>query len=284
MTEERIAVAIVHGVGRNEGSFHEEIAPRVARRFRKETGSADGLVVEPVLWASVLQASEDSLWEKMTDRHLRWKALHRFLLDFAGDAIAYQTTPRHRETYDAVHAVFARAMKTLAERAGPTAPLCVIGHSLGSVIASNFLYDLHEEHERPMLAEKVKDAKGESPLERGETLAHLYTLGSPLVFWSLRRGGFDKPVQVPSPYLPSHRPGLPGEWVNFFDVDDPIAWPLKPLNEAYDAGVTEDLAVRSGPGLLGWTPVSHQHYGSTRKVASRIAEGLARTWRALAGP
>jgi hypothetical protein len=276
-----LAVAVVHGVGRTSGAFAQELMAGVSRRFRRATGSADGLVVEVVEWAPVLQDEEDRLWARMEGERLRWRSLRRFLLDFAGDAIAYQPTKRRSEVYDAVHEVAARTLARLADRAGATAPLAVVGHSLGSVIASNFLYDLHEEHRRRMLARRVRRVLGHSPLARGETLALLYTTGSPLALWSLRRGGFDRPVPVPSPRLATHHPGLGGEWVNFVDRDDPLAWPLRVLNDAYRDGVTEDRAVSAGGTALGWTPTAHQGYARSKEVQDRIAEGLARTWRAV---
>ena len=68
-----------------------------------------------------------------------------------------------------MHARFDEALRRLALRA-PDAPLCVIAHSLGSVIASDHFYDLHKG--------RTLDPEA-SPLERGETLDVLLHAGQP---------------------------------------------------------------------------------------------------------
>jgi len=131
---------------------------------------------------------------------LRWLVTH-----YLGDAITYEARPSDRELYDRVHQIVAAALHELAEEAGENAPLCIIAHSLGSVVISNFMWDLQVAagvHPRRAghepVAEHVAAELGDTPLERGETLAWLYTLGSPLALWSQRYDEFGEPVAVPS--------------------------------------------------------------------------------------
>src|SRR5690606_39826304 len=70
------------------------------------------------------------------------------IVSFAGDAIAYQPIPRadnphpHEYIYTDIHERVARKLQRLARRAGSDAPLCLIGHSLGTIGARKYLYDL----------------------------------------------------------------------------------------------------------------------------------------------
>ena len=156
--------------------------------------------------------------------------------------------------------MFQAALGRLAERAGSGAPLCVLAHSLGSVIASDHLWDLQRErHGASATGREV----GATPLERGQTLAGFYTFGSPIALWSLRHRDFGRPIRVPH-----------GEWLNFFDRDDVIASPLKPLNDAYAHAVTEDVEVKVGGALAGWNPLAHTRYWNDRALMRRIATSL----------
>jgi hypothetical protein len=214
---------------------------------------------------------------------LRWLTIH-----YVGDAIAYQATPSDSRLYDQVHAVVARSLRELAAAAGPDAPLCVIAHSLGAVIASNYFYDLETQGGvygdgagSPVPA-VVRREMGDTALERGETLAHLYTLGNPLALWTLRytSSELDRPLVVPHPRLASHHPGIvDGGWVNVYDPDDVIASALTPLSDDYARAVVDDR--RSvGPRLLGWTPLAHPWYWNDPGVMTVIGQALARAWAA----
>ncbi|WP_406272048.1 hypothetical protein OH799_31945 [Nocardia sp. NBC_00881] len=293
----------------------------------------DALVIRPAFWAPVLQTGQDELLDRVggagaieyfralnrlgtraaagstaalvtmaasglirwlpcaRDFHfptLRWLAVH-----YIGDAVAYQINSTERAMYDEVHAVVANTLGELAEVAGPTAPLCVISHSLGTVIASNFFYDLEVEHgfypdeeetERPrsLVGPRTREfLDGGTSLERGETLTFLYTLGSPLALWAGRLPDRGRPVLVPHPNAADHNPGIGGEWVNVYDPDDVIASPLKRLNGLYGEQVTADRRVSVGPRWMGWTPLAHPWYWNDRRVIDPIGRSLARAWAAL---
>jgi hypothetical protein len=283
----RVAVAIVHGVGVQGSDFAEPMIQELTERFAKELGmsvaAASGeLIVEAVHWAPVLQGEQTRLWRRVSaGRDLDFVKLRHFMVDFAGDAIAYQPTPWGREVYDSVHAVVATSLRALASRAGEGAPLCVIAHSLGTIIASNYLYDLSQRRRKGFVAKAVRQAKQNTPLENGETLTLFYTLGSPIAIWSLRFEEFGIPIAVPAPELPSHHPQLAGEWINFYDPDDVIGYPLRGLNDAYKASVTKDVALNAGGLLASWNPLSHNGYWTDDDVTKPIARSLAKVWRDL---
>jgi hypothetical protein len=212
---------------------------------------------------------------------LRWLVVH-----YLGDAITYQAGAVDRLHYDQVHRRLARALHELAVDAGPTAPLCVVAHSLGTVVTSDFFYDLqvagglHRGRSAgvaPMVAAELDD----TPLERGETLGWLHTLGSPLALWAQRHPEFGMPITVPHPELARHHPDAGGEWINVWDPDDVIASPLRPLNDRYAQAVAEDRTVRVAPWWLGWTPLAHPFYWNDRRVVTPIATSLARAWHRL---
>ena len=283
---QKIAVAIIHGVGKQDPKFADGMTQELKGRFAKELGQkiqdpASELAILPVYWAPAVQDAEEELWRRMKrGGEMDFTTLRRFLVDFAADAIAYQPTPKDRRIYDGIHEKFAESLNRLAAEAGEKAPLCVIAHSLGSVIASNYFYDL-QHPKRPLIAARVKKKIGDTPLERGETFTLFYTLGSPIAIWSLRYPNFGVPIEVPSPGLSKHYPDLAGEWVNYYDEDDVIAYPLKTLNEAYRKAIKADREINAGGLLSSWNPVSHLGYWTDNDVTKPIARELARTWRTV---
>ena len=49
-----------------------------------------------------------------------------------------------------------QTLAELAQEAGPDAPLCVIAHSLGTIIASNYLYDLQVDPVKHLIGDNVR--------------------------------------------------------------------------------------------------------------------------------
>src|SRR5699024_5352203 len=152
--------------------------------------------------------------------------LRQFVVEFLGDAIAYQPTSFGGQNYDRIHATLAETLLRLKGKAGRSAPLCVISHSLGSVVAGNYFLDLQEKREYKM-GEKTKQSLGDTPLEKGDTLSLFYTMGSPMALWSVRYLDFGSPICIPAPGLVDLYPNIKGEWLNFYDRDDVLAYPLK---------------------------------------------------------
>ncbi|WP_156747273.1 hypothetical protein [Mycobacterium sp. E2462] len=198
-----------------------------------------------------------------------WPTLRWAVTYFLGDVIAYQTAEGSDANYDAIHARLDDALATLAERA-PDAPLCVIAHSLGTVVASDYFYDLQNAKPKQL----KKSARGSSALQRGETLTWFYTLGSPIALWMVRYPEFDSPIKLPGRKR-SAAARKAAQWINFHDPDDIVAYPLRTLNKHYAEAVDRDQAVSVGPPLLGDTPVSHVAYLNSRKVMRPIAQRLA---------
>lgn len=308
---DKLAVLFVHGVGIREPDYARSAIRALRKEFSKaatDPKAADDLIIESVYWAPAVMEREDRLlraafpdrtsgWfaglNKLTHnvsngsnlsllplalsglvRHIpgipkiHWPTLRWAVSNFVGDIVAYQVTPHTRVVYDGVHNRFDEALHRLAERA-PDAPLFVIAHSLGSVIASDHFYDLHKQRRG-----------GDTPLERGETFTSFYTLGSPIALWIERYGDFSRPVTIPGKTSDDPVIAAASEWINFYDADDVLAFPLKGLSEDYDKAVDEDRSVSVGALLIGMSPVSHVAYWNDNSVIRPIANSLAWLWNA----
>jgi hypothetical protein len=243
-------------------AFRDGLRARLAAR-----GTPWGSIAfAEILWADLLAGKEERLLERLRGAGpLRYRRLRRFAVSALGDAVAYQPVEREDlasgelDVYARVHERLARGLESLARRAGPRAPLVLVAHSLGTVIASNYLWDC--QHGRA-------PEKARSPLARGETLWHLVFLGSGLALWSLRYREYGTPIRFPV--------GDPaGEWLCFYDPDDVLGYPVKPINQGYARAVTADLPVSVGGPLSSWNPLSHTGYWRSRRVLDEVARLLA---------
>ena len=312
---DKLAVLFVHGVGIREPDYARSAIRALRKEFAKSTNdpAADAdLIVESAYWAPAVAEREDRLmraafpdrvggWfgglNNLTQRisngssvamvplalsglvrhvpgipKIHWPTLRWAVSTFVGDIVAYQVGPNSSVVYDAVHACVDEALARLAAKA-PEAPLVVVAHSLGSVIASDHFYDLHKGR-----------STGATPLERGETFTSFYTLGSPIALWMERYGDYSRPVQIPGKSSTDPVIAAAAEWINFYDADDVLAFPLKGLSEHYDKAVDEDRSVSVGAMLIGLSPVSHVAYWNDKAVLRPIANSLAWLWNARRDP
>lgn len=314
---DELAVLFVHGVGIREPDYAAAAIKQLRKEFTKSTNDPaanDDLIVESAYWAPAVMEREDRLlagafpdraggWfsglNNLTHRisngsslslvplalsglvrhvpgipRIHWPTLRWAVSNFVGDIVAYQVTPTSRVVYDAVHACLDEALHRLAVWA-PDAPLVVVAHSLGSVIASDHFYDLHKGR---------RGGATDTPLERGETFTSFYTLGSPMALWMERYGDFSRPVEIPGKTSDDPVIAAAAEWINFYDADDVLAFPLKGLSPDYDKAVDEDRSVSVGAPLIGMSPVSHVAYWNDKAVIRPIAHSLAWLWNARRDP
>ncbi|WP_128101624.1 chemotaxis protein [Paenibacillus sp. DCT19] len=274
----RIAVMIIHGLGRQKEDYADQLILRLQHEFDQVMvmpGAAKQyLDIEPVYWADVFEEREEELFQQLVvSTQLNYQVLRRFVIHYLADAVAYQPVEQQGHHYDAVHRTLSEAMHSLSHRNGPETPLCVLAHSLGAVIASNFFYDLQYPSSRTPYITDVTSA-----LERGDTLTSFYSFGTTLPLWSLRYHDFSQPIQVPAKLAQQFFPGIEGEWVNFYGKDDILGYPLRPIDPAYEVAVKEDIEINSGNWIQSWNPLSHGGYFDNKTMNHRIAQGLARMW------
>ncbi|WP_066298654.1 chemotaxis protein [Bacillus sp. FJAT-29937] len=278
----KLAVAIIHGMGNQKDGFAKNMIVMINQTFAKKLEDAvedpaSYLMFEPILWAPVFAGRQEKLFERMVQENkLNYQGSRKFIVTYIGDVIAYQLVETAKQNYERVHEKIGEGLNSLSKKAGDQAPLCVISHSLGSVIASNYFYDL--QFKQRDVACIVNET---SPLEKGETLTLFYTMGTTLPLWSLRYYNFNRPINIPSKNLQKYYPSLKGEWINFYDKDDVLGFPLRSVDENYYHAVNEDREVNVGDLLTSWNPLSHTGYVKDMDVIEPIVDGLVRTWRQI---
>ena len=288
----KLAVLVVHGMGDQKANFADGMIKELKRRIRDDE-KLDPSEIEwrPVWWAPVLSGAESDLWRRSSrGNDLDYKKLRLFVLHALGDAVAYRKVDKKNfcegdiDAYEKVHAQVEADMKTLRRlsRAGkpttaPDVPLILIAHSLGCHILSNYIWD--------------RQKRGATSLgndfENMKTLSGLVTFGCNIPLFTLAHKKV-QPIKFPLPvtkYFPrgtgANVVRAATKWWNFYDPDDILGWPLKPLSSSYRRAVHRDVAIDVGGFLTSWNPTSHGGYWEDNDFTVPVSKAIAKVLKLL---
>ncbi len=280
-----VNVVVIHGIGdlRTTGQSYSQ---PLQDKIRQYLGMADpdALAFHEVNWSDIGDAEENdlirnkyvlpdaifpgagSIWPpnhalgEVLDSVLNAsEQARRFLLTGVGDVLIYLSTKGGNAIRQRMIDVILTLRDTLRAQ-DPTRSthyVSIVAHSLGSVVA----YDTCA-----LFANELRDRV------QGLGLSHFFTMGSPLaLFTLLQYGGEATHYANRGVYL--DRPDRSGEWLNFYDQQDPIAFPLKhvypPLpGVACREYTIQDIRVQTG------TFHAHTNYFKNDRIASEIAKRL----------
>ena len=114
---------------------------------------------------------------------------------------------------------------------------------------------------------------GLSAFERMRSLAGMVTFGSSLPLFSFAFTTIT-PIKFPAPQLNSDLKKK-AKWLNFYDPDDILGYPLKPISPSYRKVVTTDVAINVGGWLSSWNPASHSQYWTDNDFTKPVAQFIA---------
>jgi len=264
-----VAVAVIHGMGSQGSDFAEPLIEELSQRVQNQGKDPARIAWQSIYWADLLDGAELAYLRRAKNRaDLDYLRLRRFVVTAFGDAVAYQqVTSPHNTTYQDIHGRVREAIHELyvGGLGSQPKPLIVLAHSMGGHILSNYIWDAQKEHSTAV-----------PPFERMNWLSGLVTFGCNLPLFSFAYSQV-APIQFPPPRL---REDLKekSRWLNFYDPDDILGYPLKPISEEYGEVVTRDIAINAGGIFSSWNPLSHNGYwtdnGFTRPVARLIASFL----------
>lgn len=291
---QKLAVLLIHGIDRHNlddlemDAAKKQMIQHIKAEFARQVSGVqpeNALEFEIVVWAlqAGLQNRKLDFMRMMSESGVKLGLLREFMMDVISTSVMYQSRLNNRHTYEEIHSAIALGVRSLSKRAGETAPLFVVAHSLGAMITQQYFYDLQwDSPTRQLMPPNVRQIVGVAPVEKGHTLTSVYTLGNPAALWLMRFEHFGTPMIVPAPEMKKHYPKLTGRWANIYDKDDVLAYPLKPLNAEFEKAV-EDIEVNVGGILESWNPASHLAYWTDKNIARIIATDLAAAWKILNG-
>lgn len=268
--KKKLGLLIIRGSGhsgfRRQHLFMDRLNRKLARAGY-DTGQIAHAMVD---WYGPLQKQQELILKRMKKARtrLRSNATRQLIITNIGDLINYGGKPGFSHFgYEETHKLVHQTILNLKEQLHDKAPLLIIAASMGTEIINDYIRD------RQAAAKAGKDDPlGNSPFERFETLTGLFTLGNNLpIFAASFHIDEIRPIDFPSAHL-STRLQEVAVWENYFDKNDSMAYPLKPLNEHFEKHAhVKDIQINTGGLFTFWNPLSHFGYWRSRKLVQRLA-------------
>jgi len=264
----KLAVLIIHGMGTQTPSFADSLVAELKSRLAAHGKNATEVAFATVFWADITQPAQEAyLGRARKDHDLDFMSVRRFVVGALGDAAAYQRIDdSNNSVYTAIHERIQAIIHDLfVTQLGETSvPLVVMAHSLGGHIMSNYIWDIQNGN---------VPRQGLSGFEKFWSHAGMITFGCniPLFTFAYKK---IEPIEFPSLRLPSNVKTL-ARWYNFYDPDDVLGYPLKPVSPSYARIVDADTAINVGGLLSSWNPASHTQYWTGDSFTKPVATFLA---------
>lgn len=280
-----VNVIVIHGIGdlRKQGdSFSAPLQANIRKHFG--VADPDALAFHEVNWSDIGDAEENDLiinkrvlpdatvpgagaiWppnhavgEVIDSVFNISEQVRRFILVGIGDVLIYLTTKGGEQIRQRLIDKIVQVRDHLRAEA-PQRPqhyVSIIAHSLGSVVT----YDTCA-----LLGTRYRDQV------EGLGLSHLFTMGSPLALFSLLNYGGQVEHYARRGVL-LDRPDRAGEWLNFYDQQDPIAFPLRYVYPPQPGVVGREYTIRDIRVQTG-TFHAHTSYFANDVIARQIAKRL----------
>jgi len=276
----KIGVLMIHGIGK--------IGKNYARGF---TGSLKRMIGEDekdiafgsIYYQNTQQANEERIWKRYETHKLDWREARKFLLFGIADATGLEQSKHDFDgNYVLAQLEIARELQKIRNKIEPDAPIVIIADSLGGHVLSCYLWDAQAYNpktrrgfngfwQRPQ--QHFKDIIGHEPTAediswlQGNNIQKIITTGCNIPIFVAS--------QAEDAIVPISPPREDFEWLNFFDRDDVLGWPLQPLSVAYDKIVTDIPVKLRGSTLrsrlyFSWNPLVHTLYWQDPVLKQKI--------------
>lgn len=274
---EQLGVLVIRGSGGSGFKRQERFVRKLNQRLAKKGIDTDKIVYEYIDWYEPLESRQEQLLNRMEqhpDLKLKAKMLRRFLITNITDLINYGGKPNlPDQPYEKTHLLVYNSISNLQSQVGPDAPLMILASSMGTEIINNYIWDRQHAGD--------DDVYGNTPLERFETLAGLFTFGSNIPIFASSTNIDDlQPIQFPIQNTASNIERL-AIWENIYDKHDPLGYPIKFINTDYELAKVADIQIGVGNLLSSWNILSHFGYWTSRKIQKRVSDYIVRLFNEL---
>ncbi|HYD96626.1 MAG TPA: hypothetical protein VEC01_14955 [Noviherbaspirillum sp.] len=276
-----IALLTLHGMGETSDKYYVDLVARVSKELDDMVGKVD---FQHVYYQQILQPNQKEVWGRMDKNDLRYDNLRKFVLFALADASGLEARKDENESaYEESQIEIAKKLWAARKAMKRNGPLVVIAQSLGGQVFSNYVWDAQRAaggatvsagiwKNIDSFAERIKGAPG--AFSRDEiaflgcnSLVALITTGCNIpVFVAAHKQLHIRAISKPTDRF---------EWINFYDRDDVLGWPLRPLNGGYEV-LVDDRAINAGKDnpikwIMSGTPMSHTLYWEDSEVVAALA-------------
>ena len=265
----KVAVLIIHGMGSQNKYFAGHTIEEINKRVKGYGKSPTDIAWKPVYWANLIEPRQKKFLDTIVahkNNDIDFIKLRRFVVSALGDAVAYQNIRgKKSSSYTEINNEVKACVKDLYDNGlgKQPCPLIVMAHSLGGHIMSSYIWDMQQ---RPLASL--------SDFDNMKYLAGMITFGCNIPLFSFAYKPADlMPIKFPGPKLsPANK--AKAEWLNFYDPDDVLGYPLSQLNNRFK--FIKDKPISAGGWLTSWNPISHNGYWTDNDLTKPAAKLIAR--------
>jgi hypothetical protein len=288
-----VALITVHGMGQTPPGYAEPLFDQVRNRLGALGGAVD---CRAVYYQDVLKGNQNEIWERSDQNsRLHYAELRKFLLFGFGDAAGLENRKEDRgSVYELAQAEIARQLLAAYEGGGGRdggglMPVMFLSHSLGCQVLSSYIYDAQRargilpggmpvagiwknidawSRDEPGLGRLLMPDEKRF-LSGGSCMAWITTGCNIPIFVAAHKQMHIKPIARPTGNF---------RWLNIYDPDDALGWPLRPLSSDY-ADLVEDRSINAGQGMINWllkswNPLAHRLYWDDEDVLEPLTHML----------
>ncbi|MEH6435448.1 hypothetical protein [Massilia sp. DD77] len=280
----QVALITVHGMGVTPPNYADALMDALRTRLGALAGQ---VVMRSVYYQKILQDNQLLVWDRTKSQSaLRYDDLRKFVLYGFGDAAGLENRKEiPGSVYELAQGEIARALMS-AHTLRPGMPVVFLAQSLGCQVLSSYIYDAQKAAEAKPVGAGIWrniDLWAQQAYGRALTASERSFLAAGSC-GGLVTTGCNIPIFVAAHkemhIIPIRPPASRFKWINFYDPDDALGWPLQPLSGGYRA-LVEDRAINAGGGVLdtvlkSWNPLSHNLYWQDDTVLDAIAAMLRR--------
>ncbi|MHC4553021.1 MAG: hypothetical protein ACYSUT_09705 [Planctomycetota bacterium] len=259
-----VAVIAVHGMGDAQRDFAEDLKEELVGKLGQSKWNR--VHFDTIFYSHILQSHEKAVFESMRKK-VDYVKLRKFLLYGISDAAglernAHLKNSPYQQAQEVIRETLVRCGKALGDF---KKPVILVAHSLGCQVLSNYIWDSQSKSPGQGIWKGKKPTNTLSDkFYRFKTLRAFYTTGCNIPIFV---AGFPK-AKINA--VTTNGKGYNFLWHNFYDEDDVLGWPLKPLSPSYKQQVYRDHEINAGGGFFSslwtsWNPLSHNGYWSDRE-------------------
>lgn len=263
MPKKSVALLTLHGMGDTPKNYHHLFLERIKKQIGEKWGQ---VAFNSLYYQDILQINQNEIYRKMKP-HIDWRDVRKFILYGFSDAASldYQKD-RKNSLYHKTQIRIASALQSVYRKHG-NIPVVIVAYSLGCHVLSNYIWDAQQpEPDGGVWVAKnnIATNQAEEDFMRLKNLHALFTLGCNIPVFV---AGY-KDIE------PFQKPHKKFKWVNLYDKDDVLGWPLEPLSKSYRK-LVKDVPINASEKLSdlllkSWNPLSHESYFGDKKVIQTI--------------
>ena len=241
----RVALLTLHGMGITLKDYADVLRSQLRARLG---AGRDDVALEAIYYQGILQSNERAVWRRtLAGSKVRRENLRTFVLSGLADAIGLESRKEQPgSAYEQAQLEIARRLLAARDQMGANGPVVFLTQSLGCQVLSNYLYDAQLPEGRAN-AGIWRDIQQHATSIAGHPLAAdeiEFLRGSTIHCWITTSCSIPAFVAAdPCMRIRPIRPPAAGfRWMNIYDPNDVLGWPLRPLGSGYEK-LVEDRAI-----------------------------------------